>query len=793
VSAQVSVWRATLLLTRLRLRRQLNQFGASFARLRARQAEKKAATRTSPARALLTALVTLAMLGSFANLARQSMINMENVLGSQTVRSTGSPGPRDRGVSVRRPISPLPGTALAPGVMRGATLAVSLLALAALLIALASREIARPEWDLEWLATLPLPMTTLLASRLTERVLTNSAGFLALAPFLSVLAWFCGYRWAAPVLGTAFSVALLVLVATVQTMADTGLRLSLPPHRLRNFHATVSIIALPVLFLAISMAFPADTFIFAAAAALPDWIRWLPSGLAVQALAATESTRALVFTFLMLAEVAAVVVAGLWLLARQLRNGVVAVGVREAAGLIGNGRRTASTPLRISALISPVQRRELLLLARDRTFMVQTLVLPLSIVGMQVLLNVHSNIFVGAVDTPSTLAALAFGLAAYTLMFSAFQTLNAEGQALWILYCVPNALETVLRQKATLWSTMAIIYPLAVFVIAVVVAGGVSWSFLASAAIVLVGVPIFATIAVALGVFGCDPLAQDVRRRVRPTYLYLYMVLVSLYAYAIFSGTIWQRGALLILSALLAIALWQKARDHLPYLLDPSASPSAHVSLSDGLIAALLFFVLQGLLALFAMQLATPHMLTTNMVWIAFCGAGAITYGAMRVVYWRAHTSGVPRVWSPGLRRALVWGLVGGIAASVAGVLYIEVALALGLFPGLRHASLLPGRDATLWLAAIAIIAAPIFEEFIFRGLIFGGLRRSFGFIPAALASAAIFAIVHPPPSVIPVFLMGLAAAFAYERTGMLAAPMAVHAIYNAAVLGFQFNVMQPS
>jgi ABC-2 type transport system permease protein len=513
VSAQVSVWRAAFLLTRLRLRRQLNQFGASFAWLRARRASKKAATRTSPGRALLTALVTLAMLGTFANLARQSMINMENVLGSQAVRATGLPGPRDRGVSVRRPIPPLPGTALAPGVMRGATLAVSLLALAALLMALAGREIARPEWDLEWLATLPLPMSTLLASRLTERVLTNSAGFLALAPFLSVLAWFCGYRWAAPVLGAAFSAALLVLVATLQTAADTGLRLSLPPHRLRNFHATVSIIALPVLFLAISMAFPADTFVFAAATALPDWTRWLPSGLAVQAVAATDATRALMFTFLMLAEVAAVVVAGLWLLARQLRNGVVAVGVREAAGRVANDRRTVRAPWRVSALISPVQRRELLLLARDRTFMVQTLVLPLSIVGMQVLLNVHANIFVGAVDTPSTLAALAFGLAAYTLMFSAFQTLNAEGQALWILYCVPHSLEAVLRQKASLWSAMAIIYPLAVFVIAVVVAGGVSWAFLASAAIVLVGVPIFATIAVALGVFGCDPLAQDVRRR----------------------------------------------------------------------------------------------------------------------------------------------------------------------------------------------------------------------------------------------------------------------------------------
>jgi ABC-2 type transport system permease protein len=775
VSAQVSVWRAAFLLTQLRLRRQLNQFGASFARLRARQADKKAAARTSPARALLTALVTLAMLVSFANLARQSMINMENVLGSQTVRSTGSLGQRDRSVSARRPIPPLPGTALAPGVMRGATLAVSLLALAALLVALAGREIARPEWDLEWLATLLLPMSTLLASRLTERVLTNSVGFLALAPFLSVLAWFCGYRWAAPVLGTAFALALLMLVATLQTVADTGLRLSLPPHRLRNFHATVSIIALPVLFLAISMAFPADTFIFAVAAALPDWTRWLPSGLAVQALAATDSLRALVFTTLMLAEIAVVVVAGLWLLARQLRNGVVAVGVREAAGRVVNGRVTGRAPLRAPALISPVQRRELLLLARDRTFMVQTLVLPRSIVGMQVLLNVHTNIFVGAVDTPSTLAALAFGLAAYTLMFSAFQTLNAEGQALWILYCVPHSLESVLRQKASLWSAMAIIYPLAVFVIAIAVAGGVSWA------------------SVALGVFGCDPLAQDVRRRVRPTYLYLYMMLVSLYAYAILSGTIWQRGALLILSALLAIALWQKARDHLPYLLDPSASPPAHVSLSDGLIAALLFFVLQALFALFAMRLVTPHMLTTNMVWMAFCGAGAVTYGAMRLVYWRAHTAGVPRVWAPGLRRALVWGIVGGVAASIAGLLYIEIALALNLFPGLRRASLLPGRDATLWLAVIAIVAAPIFEEFIFRGLIFGGLRRSFGFFPAALASAAIFAIVHPPPSVIPVFLMGLAAAFAYERTGMLAAPMTVHALYNAAVLGFQLNVMQPS
>jgi membrane protease YdiL (CAAX protease family) len=34
-----------------------------------------------------------------------------------------------------------------------------------------------------------------------------------------------------------------------------------------------------------------------------------------------------------------------------------------------------------------------------------------------------------------------------------------------------------------------------------------------------------------------------------------------------------------------------------------------------------------------------------------------------------------------------------------------------------------------------------------------------------------------------PVFCLGLCAALAYERSGMLLAPMAVHAVYNAAVL----------
>ena len=122
-----------------------------------------------------------------------------------------------------------------------------------------------------------------------------------------------------------------------------------------------------------------------------------------------------------------------------------------------------------------------------------------------------------------------------------------------------------------------------------------------------------------------------------------------------------------------------------------------------------------------------------------------------------------------------------------AGIAYLEFILWADWFPALRRTGPLAGPAIPLWLAGVAIVAAPIFEEFIFRGLIFGGLRRSVGPVVAALASAAIFAIVHPPASVVPVFVMGMCAALIYERTRMLAAPMAVHATYNTAVLGFQW------
>src|SRR5262249_18160665 len=78
-------------------------------------------------------------------------------------------------------------------------------------------------------------------------------------------------------------------------------------------------------------------------------------------------------------------------------------------------------------------------------------------------------------------------------------------------------------------------------------------------------------------------------------------------------------------------------------------------------------------------------------------------------------------------------------------------------------------------------VLTPVFEEIIFRGLLFATLRRRFGTGTAAVLSASIFAIAHGYGVLgfAAVFWSGLLWAFAYERTGSLLPSMAAHAADN--------------
>ena len=201
----------------------------------------------------------------------------------------------------------------------------------------------------------------------------------------------------------------------------------------------------------------------------------------------------------------------------------------------------------------------------------------------------------------------------------------------------------------------------------------------------------------------------------------------------------------------------------------------------------MIFFTLQTILAL---VLSRGRALQASDIVLVFAVAGALTYGSVRLVQWRARTSGVPTMFGGQWRQALATGGAFGLGAAVVGVAYLQTVHGLGMLDtSTQRTPAARAVELGAWLVPLGVLAAPVFEEFVFRGLIFGGLRRSMPLLPAATASAAIFAIVHPPLSMLPVFALGLCAAWAYERSRLLLAPMAVHAVYNAAVIAWQSYV----
>jgi ABC-2 type transport system permease protein len=664
---------------------------------------------------------------------------------------------------------------------------LALAAFAALVGSLATRELGAPEWDLEWLVTLPMPRRSLLGVRILERAIVNPTALLLVFPFATMVAWECGLRVCAPLLGAACTLPLLVLVAVAWVVLESTLRLRLAPQGLRNAQALLTVLSFGLFFLAWSPTTGAPA-VYRLADAFAPCARWTPPALAIDALSNADAAHAAMSLVVLGLEAVLGFALGLRWLEHLLRHGVVATGSRESGPRGARPVRRAPVPAKTSLLASPlawlppVPRRELRLLARDRTFLVQTLLMPLVIVGMQVYFGARRLTFQHS--DPSNVMAAAFGVAAYALLSSAFTILSAEGQALWLLFTLPQRLETVLRQKAALWGSLALFYPIVVTCL-YVGAHGPSLRVAGLAFIAIAGVPVFALIASAFGVLAWDPSASELpQRRLRPAFLYLYMALAGIYTYSLYASTLRERGILMILTTLVALALWQKARDHLPYVLDTTAAPPARVSVADGLIAALVFFLAQVLVTLALADGGDAP--TVGLVYKSFIWAGAITFTSVRLVHWRTHATGVPRFWGPRAGRAALVGMGGAVVAALLGATYLFVLRRWVTPPATKPGEL---EDAAWALFPLAVVAAPLFEEYIFRGLLFGGLSRSVRGPLAALAAAAIFAMIHPPYSVVPVFCMALVATAAYARTGLLIAPVVVHAGYNAAVLIIQMTI----
>lgn len=100
------------------------------------------------------------------------------------------------------------------------------------------------------------------------------------------------------------------------------------------------------------------------------------------------------------------------------------------------------------------------------------------------------------------------------------------------------------------------------------------------------------------------------------------------------------------------------------------------------------------------------------------------------------------------------------------------------------------------WPMAMALfqaaVLAPLAEEFMYRGVLFVSLMKEIGVGGAILGSSLLFALAHAPAqpqSVLSLFVLGGALAYAAYRTRSLVASILTHAAFNTVmVLGTFFG-----
>ncbi len=89
------------------------------------------------------------------------------------------------------------------------------------------------------------------------------------------------------------------------------------------------------------------------------------------------------------------------------------------------------------------------------------------------------------------------------------------------------------------------------------------------------------------------------------------------------------------------------------------------------------------------------------------------------------------------------------------------------------------GGPLAVSLISVSVMA-PLFEEWLCRGLVLRGLMKKMNSAAAIAVSAAFFAVLHMNPwQAVPAFILGLLFGYVYYKTGSLKLTMLMHCVNN--------------
>jgi membrane protease YdiL (CAAX protease family) len=659
------------------------------------------------------------------------------------------------------------------------------------------KDLSKPEWSMAWLYSFPVSARCLLYGRLFEYAFSNIYAFCLFVPFLTALFLAGGLGMLSVPLALFWTIMLNTLIAACYLLLETWLRMRCTRKQIQRTQGAFTVLALPVLLFLLFIAQTATPPVWLTrfSQQLPGAVTWLPTSLAANVPEFDTMSMAFflavaVFFSVSCISIACVHAASMLMQCGLIQDGQLTPTPRGARKTVGTTGAASYSTFPTNAPPLNMRRKELLLLFRDRNMLLRTLVMPPVILLINLLIQRDGlSIFKDFQHT----ASFAYGVGMFTLLGNAFMILTFERQSLWMLYSFPGSIDKLLLQKVRPWLFISMIYPTVFLGIGFVAAETYNETALINALLVYAGCAIYTFIAAGLGILGTDIYEQEPHKMIGVSYTYLFMLLATMFLATIYQPLIWPKLVQVVLSSLLAVAIWQKVKYHTPYLLDPVAKPPAQIDISESFYALLAFFVIQNVLMLTLTKSTAQTVFFSQTVLISYAVSGGLVLSSSLLMFWRNRVPnllqqvGLKRPADINVIRTTILALAGGTVAGTIGIMYVTILEKLPLLAPLLKAhedkTTMVSETLPPSIAILAVFLAPFFEEYLFRGLVLKSMQRSMTAALAVTCSALLFAIVHPPISFIPVFGLGLLTGFVFLKTRWLFACFVIHAVYNAMIL----------
>jgi membrane protease YdiL (CAAX protease family) len=128
----------------------------------------------------------------------------------------------------------------------------------------------------------------------------------------------------------------------------------------------------------------------------------------------------------------------------------------------------------------------------------------------------------------------------------------------------------------------------------------------------------------------------------------------------------------------------------------------------------------------------------------------------------------------------VLWGVPAWIVATLLAALVAQLLELFHVQPEPQVAEQFINQADPLIAILATVVVAPIAEELFFRGVAFNAWAREYGLRAGIVLSALVFGLIHGSVAAfVPIFVLGLALAIIYRRTGNLASNIALHATFN--------------